>query len=215
VNLYGFDGSKKDWKNAGRVYRKGCKILDVGCGYGSKLKQLNDLGYTNVSGVEISQTIVDAVRKEGLNVVSVDEFEIDEHKETYDLLLMSHIIEHFQYQDLIEFMEYYLDYLKPGGLLMIATPIMNPFFYDDFDHVKPYTHISIISVFGGKKSQVQFHSRIKLELMDLAYIRLAYQLKHFRALSMRTSLYRIPRTENRLLHLIYRLSFRMIGQPKA
>jgi SAM-dependent methyltransferase len=194
---------------------KDARILDVGCGYGSKLKQLTELGYTNVKGVEINQAIVDAVRNEGLDVSSVDEFDLDEQTETYDLLLMSHIIEHFQYQDLIEFMENYLDCLKPGGFLLIATPLMNPSFYDDFDHVKPYTHISILSVFGGKRSQVQFHSRTTLELVDLVYLRLAYQLKHYRVLSMQTRWYRIPRTVNRLLHLIYRLSFRMIGQPKA
>ena len=194
---------------------KDARILDVGCGYGSKLKQLRDLGYTRATGVEINPVIVQAVRKEGLDVISVDDFDFDQHKQANDLLLMSHIIEHFQYRELIEFMESYLDCLKPGGLLLIATPCMNPSFYDDFDHVKPYTHISILSVFGGKMSQVQFHSRTKLALVDLVYIRLAYQLKYYRALSMRTSWYRIPRTINRLLHLIYRLSFRMIGQPKA
>jgi len=92
---------------------------------------------------------------------------------------------------------------------------MNSSFYDDFDHVKPYTHISILSVFGGKELQVQFHSRTKLELVDMVYFRLAYQLKYYRALSMQTCWYRIPRTVNCLLHLVYRLSFRMIGQPKT
>ena len=191
------------------------RILDIGCGFGSKLKQLNDLGYGDVTGVEKNEAIVDAVREQGLNVVSVEDFDLDRNHEAYDVLLMSHIIEHFQYQDLIEFIENYLGCLKPGGLLLIATPIMNPSFYDDFDHVKPYTHISILSVFGGKQLQVQYQSRTKLELVDLVYIRLAYQLKYYRALSMRTRLFRIPRTVNRLLHLIYRLSFRMIGQPKA
>ena len=191
------------------------KILDIGCGFGSKLKQLNGLGFNNVTGVEKNQAIVDTARKQGLSVVSVEEFDLDQHREAYDVLLMSHIIEHFQYQDLIEFMETYLDCLKPGGLLLIATPLMNPSFYDDFDHVKPYTHIGILSVFGGEQLQVQYHSRTNLELVDLVYIRLAYQLKYYRALSMRTPLFRVPRTVNRLLHLIYRLSFRMVGQPKA
>jgi SAM-dependent methyltransferase len=194
---------------------KDARILDVGCGYGSKLKQLRDLGYTNVEGVEINQTVVDIVRNEGFNVMSVNEYDLDGHKEKYDLLLMSHIIEHFQYHDLIDFMEQYLSCLKPGGLLLIATPLMNPSFYDDFDHVKPYTHISILSVFGSNITQVQFHSKARLELVNLIYIRLAYQLKFYRALSMETWLYRIPRTINRLLHLIYRLSFRMISQPKV
>ena len=151
----------------------------------------------------------------GLNVVAVDSFDMEQNKERYDVLVMSHIIEHFQYQDLIQFMESYLGCLKHGGLLLIATPLMNPSFYDDFDHVKPYTHTGILSIFGGKATQVQYHSQHTLKLIDLYYLRLAYQLKFYRTLEMHTLLYRVPRTINRLFHLIYRLSFRLIGQPKA
>lgn len=191
------------------------KILDVGCGYGDKIEELLSLGYTNVSGVEINKTLVDIACKKGLNVISLDEFDMGQNEAQYDVLVMSHIIEHFQYQDLIQFMESYLGCLKPGGLLLIATPVMNPSFYDDFDHVKPYTHIGILSIFGGTATQVQYHSKHTLELLDLYYLRLAYQLKYYRALSMHTAWYRVPRIINRLSHLVYRLSFRLIGQPKA
>ena len=98
---------------------------------------------------------------------------------------------------------------------MVATPVMNPSFYDDFDHVKPYTHLGILSIFGGKATQVQYHSEFVLELVDLYYLRLAYQLKYYRTLEMHTLWYRVPRLVNRLSHLVYRLSFRLIGQPKA
>jgi len=190
-------------------------ILDIGCGYGDKMKELLSLGYHNVSGVEVNHTLVDMACAKGLNVVSVDDFDMAEHREKYDVLLMSHIIEHFQYQDLIQFMESYLGCLKPGGLLLVATPVMNPSFYDDFDHVKPYTHLGILSIFGGKATQVQYHAEYILELVDLYYLRLAYQLKYYRTLEMRTALYFFPRLINRLSHLLYRLSFRLIGQPKA
>lgn len=191
------------------------RILDIGSGYGDKIDELISLGFTNVSGVEINKTLVEHACAKGLNVSSVDNFEMAQYKEAYDVLVMSHIIEHFQYQDLIEFMEMYIGCLKPGGLLLIATPVMNTTFYDDFDHVKPYTHVGILSIFGGKATQVQYHSAHTLELVDLYYLRLAYQLKYYRALDLKTNLYRIPRTINRLFHLIYRLSFRLIGQPKA
>lgn len=191
------------------------EILDIGCGYGDKMQELLSLGYSNVSGVEVNQKLVDMAGKKGLNVVSVDTFDMEQHREKYDVLVMSHIIEHFQYQDLIQFMESYLGCLKPGGLLLIATPVMNPSFYDDFDHVKPYTHLGILSIFGGEATQVQYHSKHVIELIDLYYLRLAYQLKYYRTLEMRTALYFIPRLMNRLSHLVYRLSFRLIGQPKA
>lgn len=190
-------------------------ILDVGCGYGDKIKALNSLGFENVTGVELNPVLVDSAKQAGHKVLSVDEFNMEEASEKYDVLLMSHIIEHFQYSDLIDFMESYLGCLKPGGILVIATPVMNPDFYDDFDHVKPYTHTGILSIFGGKATQVQYHSSYVIELIDLTYLRLAHQLKYYRTIQMRTGLYRIPRIINQLLHLVYRLSFRMIGHPKA
>ncbi len=207
--------SRRIGKLLSKYIESDSKVLDIGCGYGDKIDELMSLGFTNVSGVEINKTLVDKACDKGLNVVAVDSFDMEQNKERYDVLVMSHIIEHFQYQDLIQFMESYLGCLKQDGLLLIATPLMNPSFYDDFDHVKPYTHIGILSIFGGKATQVQYHSQHTLELIDIYYLRLAYQLKFYRTLEIHTLLYRIPRTINRLFHLIYRLSFRLIGQPKA
>ena len=46
--------------------------------------------------------------EKGLNVVSVEAFDMQQHAQKYDVLVMSHIIEHFQYQDLIQFMSHIL-----------------------------------------------------------------------------------------------------------
>ena len=69
------------------------------------MEELLSLSYKHISGVEVNQTLVDMARKKGLSVDSVSGFDMAEHKEKYDVLVMSHIIEHFQYQDLIQFME--------------------------------------------------------------------------------------------------------------
>ena len=207
--------SKRIEKLLSRHVEKEAMILDVGCGYGDKLEQLRQAGYQNISGVEKNTALVELASGKGFTVVSVDDFSMQENSEKYDVIIMSHIIEHFQYNDLIDFMESYLACLKPDGLLLIATPLMNPSFYDDFDHVKPYTHLAILSIFGGNVSQVQYHSKSTIKLVDLYFLRLAYQLKFYRTLEMHTFLYPVPRLTNRLLHLIYRLSFRLFGQPKA
>ena len=190
-------------------------ILEVGSGYGQKTEFLHSIGFNNVTGVEKNEALVDQAKAKNFSVYTLDEFEKSCSGKEYDVLFLSHIIEHFQYHDLKEFLEHYLDYLKDDGRLLIATPVLNDNFYDDFDHVKPYTHLSILSVFGGQKSQVQFYSRHQLKLIDLHYVRIAYRLKFYRALALRTAWYRIPRITNQLLHFIYRLSFRSIGQPIA
>ncbi len=188
-------------------------VLEVGCGYCQKLKFLQTIGFTNVVGVEKNEQIVKRNRTDGLPVLTVDEFEERYAGQAFDLILLSHIIEHFQYEDLKGFLEHYLGFLKDGGRLLIVSPVMNDCFYDDFDHVKSYSHHGILSVFGNNAAQVQFYSPYRLKLLDLRYVRLSYQLKYYRALTLRTPLYRLPRLVNQLLHLLYRISFRLFGRP--
>ena len=164
---------------------------------------------------KINPESVKACQQNGLNVVSFDTFKNVYKKDGYDVILMSHIIEHFEYRELINFMETYLAYLKTDGLLIIITPVINPSFYDAFDHVKPYSHIGILNIFGDSLSTEPYKSKIRLVMNDLYYIRMAYQLKYFRALALKTALFRLPRTVNRLLHLIYRLSFRTVGNAES
>lgn len=189
------------------------EILEVGCGYCQKTEFLKSIGFSSITGVEKNPDLVDKAKKASFKVYTVEEFEEKFVDKKYDLIFMSHIIEHFQYSDLKEFIEHYLRYLKDDGKLLIATPVLNDSFFDDFDHVKPYSHLGLLSVFGEGVSQVQFYSSFQLQLIDIYYVRHAYQLKYFRSLELRTPLYRIPRIINQLLHLFYRLSFRIVGKP--
>lgn len=196
-------------------FDRNSSVLDVGCGYGSKLEIFDKLGFKNTLGVEKNKHLVSRGIENGFNMVDLDQFNEKYSDQQFDMILMSHIIEHFQYNDLIEFFEIYLSKLKVNGNLIIVTPIMNPYFYNDFDHVKPYSPTGIIQVFGTKKLQFQTYSNIKLDLIDVKYIRQAFQLQYFRALTFRTRLYRIPKTINKIFYLIFRLSFRLLGTPES
>ena len=44
---------------------------------------------------------------------------------------------------------------------------MSDSFYEDFDHIKPYSANSILSVFSGEDSQVQYYSKNNLQLLKL------------------------------------------------
>lgn len=206
--------SKVIKKVMSKYIEKDSSILDVACGLGDKMLLLKDSGYHDVLGVEINEDSVRECTNKGLNVVSFDAFKKEEKNE-YDVILLSHIIEHFEYRELIEFMETYLQYLKKGGYLIIVTPVFNSCFYDAFDHVKPYSHIGVLNIFGDELSTEPCKSKFRLAMLDLYYIRVAFQLKHYRSLALRTALYRLPRTINRLFHLVYRLSLRTIGSPSA
>lgn len=136
--------------------------LDVGCGYGNKMLWLKELG-CHVKGVDVNPNLVAAARSRGLDCVTVEEFSQSEQQ--YDIILMAHIVEHFTPQDLLGFMDIYLDRLKIGGHIVIMTPLDHDDFYVDFDHTKTYHPSAFISVFAQPESQVQYHSRNQLKLV--------------------------------------------------
>lgn len=182
------------------------RILDVGCGYGRNLTHLLSAGYANTTGVEINTEIVKHNKERGLPCVTVDE--LDRSEDKYDIILMSHVIEHFAPSDLIIFMDDYLDRLVPGGHLVIATPLMSSYFYDDFDHVKPYQPAGISAVFGVSKAQVQYYSRNKLILKDLWFRKSYYRISFVRSKYINT-----PQNKytNMLAALLFPLSTLLSG----
>jgi SAM-dependent methyltransferase len=140
-------------------------ILDVGCGFGRNIKLLNDHGYQNITGIEINAEIV--AHNNNHNMLCLTPVEFDQQHNQYDLILMSHVIEHFSPADLVSFLDHYLCRLKSDGHLIIVTPLMSDSFYEDFDHIKPYSAASILSVFGGEDTQIQYYSENKLRLLKL------------------------------------------------
>ena len=138
------------------------RVLDVGCGYGRYLRRLAGLGL-DVTGVDANPTIVATNRSAGLRCISPSEL----GDERFDVVLMSHVIEHFSPEPLLTFVDTYLDRIDEGGALVIATPLLSPYFYDDFDHVKPYHPLSLMMVFGPGAAQVRFYARNRVTLEDL------------------------------------------------
>ena len=154
-------------------------VVDVGCGYGRHLRAMRDRGIDAV-GVDVNADIVKANRTDGLTAMTPDEFFASGMKAR--VMLMAHVIEHFPPRELVEFMNRWLDRLEPGGELIIATPLMSPHFYDDFDHVKPYHPDGLRMVFGGGGAQVQYWSKHRLTLVDIAFRRSPWRATLSRAI---------------------------------
>jgi SAM-dependent methyltransferase len=186
----------------------GHKILDVGCGFGAKLQLLRASGF-NVVGVETNDDMVAANLKAGLKCMHVEDF--SRTADLYDLILMSHVIEHFPPDGLLKFLDGYLDRLKTGGHLIITTPLLSPYFYEDFDHVKPYHPTGINMVFGNTSAQVQYYSRNKIDLEDLWFRKGPLKILFSSGLYTGKGV-RIPTIANIALAVLFRLSLGLIGR---
>lgn len=158
------------------------RILDVGCGFGRNLRMLRDHGFFP-SGVEISESTAAEIRKAGFPCYRPDDSALDETP--WDAVLMSHIIEHFEPTALLRMMNVYLARLHTGGVLIIASPLPTLQFYDNFDHVKPYTPAAIEEVFGLRGRQVQYQSPYELTVDRLWLRRRAYDIRYRSALMRR------------------------------
>jgi SAM-dependent methyltransferase len=188
------------------------RILDVGCGYGRNLDLLQRAGY-DVVGVEANEQIVQANTAKGLKCVSVEEW--DKLQDTYDIIVMSHVVEHFSPSELLIFMDGYLDRLKTGGHLIICTPLLTKNFFDDFDHVRPYQPIGIEMVFGNNSAQVQYYSRNKLALKDIWFRRSYFRIHLCRGVYIKSLASKLILLFDCLSALLFKSSCGLVGHTSG
>lgn len=209
MKLPDFSDEQKKLRAVISQFNKPSSILDIGCGYGRNLIFLSELGFTNLTGVEKNSELREYVSNQGYKCLSPDEIEAESGK--YGLLLMSHIIEHFECGDLKEFLEYYLGLLSDDGFLLIVTPLLHSNFYNDFDHVKPYLPIGFNMVFGRDSAQVQFQSPFILDLVNIKFYRQPYQIQFHPSIYLKNT-HAWPIYVNRILKLLFFMTRGFLGK---
>lgn len=120
---------------------KSIKILDLGCGFGSFVSLLNETGYTNVLGIDISAQQVNIAHELGIvNVKQSDIMEyLAQHENEYDLIVGIDIIEHFSKDELVSLLQQVNRSLKKGGMALFRTPNLDAPFSSVYAH-GDFTH---------------------------------------------------------------------------
>lgn len=111
-----------DWIDCSVMYLPfgtGKKLLEIGTGSGDLLREMAELGW-KVEGVEIDPVAVKAAEAMGLTVREGTLIQQAYPENTFDAIVMSHVIEHV-YQPEAFLIECYR-ILKPGGTLVVLTP---------------------------------------------------------------------------------------------
>lgn len=94
-------------------------LLDVGCGNGNAMVRFRDRGW-RVTGIDFDESAIREASTKGLDVYTGDLKEIQFPSNTYDVVFLSHVIEHVP--EPIAFLSECYRILKPGGLLIALTP---------------------------------------------------------------------------------------------
>ncbi len=184
-------------------------IVDVGCGYGRTLKALKAAGLSAI-GVDVNPDIVARNVAQGLECYLPADFRA--RAMSADVLLMSHIVEHFSPDRLLAFIDEYLVYLRPGGYLVIATPLAGDRFFDDFDHVRPYQPLGFTMVYGAGDAQVQYRGKHHLELIDLWFRRSPFGVAFARGIYIHSWTSRWLQLANLAGVAAFRVSAGLIGR---
>lgn len=122
----------------------GCKrVMDLGCAQGAFLTLLKRAGIEAV-GVELDPDLAADARARGLDVICDDAIQtLKTTDDRFDGVLCSHVIEHLNYETVIDLIENARRLLVAGGRIVLVTP--NPEslssrvgFWRTLDHVRPY-----------------------------------------------------------------------------
>jgi len=124
-------------------------ILDIGCGVGKFMEWFNG---DQILGIDANIHSINICKHKGLNVRNVNALSMN-FDNKFDAIHCSHLIEHFYPTQVHGFLKDVDSLLKPGGLLIIRTPLLWDGFYDDLSHIRPYNPAVLIRYLTGNNFQ--------------------------------------------------------------
>jgi len=126
------------------------RILDVGCGRGYALQDVQALGYSQLSGVDVNADQVAFAQKLGLAVeLAPDTAEyLTARPAAYEVVLLIDVLEHVPRERQPEFLRAVQRSLVPGGRLICSVPnaassINGYWLHNDYTHQWSFTSTSL------------------------------------------------------------------------
>jgi SAM-dependent methyltransferase len=96
------------------------RVLDLGCGDGIDLEAFRDLGFSSVFGIDISHSLLQALRDSGFSMLNCDVYDIALQDGAVDLVYGNNVLHHFR--ALERAMAEIRRGLRPGGVFCCAEP---------------------------------------------------------------------------------------------
>ena len=129
-------------------------ILDVGCGAGHFLYFLQNEGYDQAEGLDISEEMIEQCHVRNLKHIHLSGWrDFLTHRATaYDTIVANDFLEHLSKEEIFEFLDLILIALQPRCRLILKLPNAYTIFgtrdrYIDFTHELSFTPQSILQVF--------------------------------------------------------------------
>lgn len=158
------------------------KLLDIGCGVGDFLQQIESKGW-QCTGIEPSEDAAKIAKKRIQATIYKPE-EIDTLiDETYDVITMWHVLEHVD--DLRTEVEHLFRLLKKGGRLVIALPNYKSYdatYYQDkwaaYDvprHLNHFDKQTIVNIFNTKGLKIKNIEKLPWDAYYISFMSEKYK----------------------------------------
>jgi SAM-dependent methyltransferase len=121
------------------------RVLEIGVGRGDFAQYLKGIG-VNYTGIDANKTLCDKLNEQGFNAIcsSVPPFPQELEKGIYDLVIMSHVLEHFiDFKEALKVLSEIHALLKSGGRMLLFHPDYLDWGADYFDG--DYSHSLILT----------------------------------------------------------------------
>ena len=181
------------------------RVLDFGCGRGKYLACFA-AHHCSVVAVDTNDSYVAMARDQGFQACSPEQL-FDGAESAFDLIFLSHVIEHLAPDQLMNLIPKLCQRLRPGGLLMLVSPTPGERFFHDFSHVRPYLPQSIRHAFGQTGSPLSFGEKNLIELIDIHFFRDPFRTRLWRSFYVDQGVKRtLTKTLNRLFDFAWQIS---------
>lgn len=154
---HAFEGERASLENSRSVFlpffRSCRRVLDIGCGEGIFLDQLERAGIS-AEGIEIDAAMVRSGQERGRRIhqARAESF-LRERTASYDGVFLGHIVEHLDGPDALDLLLDCRRSLLPGGTLVVLTPnfahpeVHQRMFWLDVTHRRPYPRDLLQQIF--------------------------------------------------------------------
>lgn len=128
-------------------------ILEIGCGKGGLLMNLQKRGFNNLCGLDISNFQKNILIDNNIKYISSSFFDIHKIDKKFDCIILSQVIEHIY--DLKLLVNNIYNILNADGIIYIDVPysseysshFIKPFHYFDIEHINHFDINSISNLF--------------------------------------------------------------------
>lgn len=153
------------------------RFLDIGCGNGFLLEKAMEIGWEEVSGVELSKDAINKTKSFIKKKIYNGPFESDNYKEKFfDIIFFAMVIEHFS--DVNKFLSKVYRILNPGGYIIVITHDEQHFLSKIFKDKHPIINDEHLCVFS-KTTLAKILTKHNFEINEIKSLKNIYSLQYW------------------------------------